>query len=374
MRQRSERARKILAVATAGALVGVASLGAGAGAEPPDHTGPATLPTLPFPFKAPAGATGPDDLTRLAVEGLDGGKPLLWTAFQNGIGPDGLPAGAHSTVAGFDPSTAALVTTIAVTGKIDGLIADPERGQLIATVNEDRNSAFNLIDPATATVTTYSYSPDPATGTTPNGGTDSIAVRDGRIFVVHSNPDDTTQAAEYEVTLVTSTHTAKLRSVFFDDSVATDAVTGQPTMLALADPDTNYVMPDASPRFAGQLATVGQADGQIVFGSKIGKLHALNLTDPAGLNSPPIVDGLAVATSGAGTLYVVDAKAGVIQAFDTSGWPAGTVFVSEPSDNGHPLLGTLDLSTGRITALGNSFKSPKELLFAPAHKGEGGEG
>ena len=81
------------------------------------------------------------------------------------------------------------------------------------------------------------------------------------------------------------------RSVFFDDSVATDAVSGQPTTLALNDPDTNYVMPDASPRFAGQLATVGQADGQIVFGSKIGKLHALNLTDPAGLNSPPIVDG-----------------------------------------------------------------------------------
>jgi hypothetical protein len=374
MRQRSERALKILAVATAGALVGVASLGAGAGAEPTDHAGPATLPMLPFASKAPTGATGPDDLTRLAVEGLDGGQPLIWTAFQNGIGPDGAPAGAQSTVAGFDPSTGALVTTIAVTGKVDGLTADPERGELIATVNEDRNSAFNLIDPATATVTTYAYSPDPATGTTPNGGTDSIAVRDGRIFVTHSNPDDFTQATEYEVTLVNSTHTAKLRSVFFDDSVATDAVSGQPTTLALTDPDTNYVMPDASPRFAGQLATVSQGDGQIIFGSKIGKLQVLNLSDPPGLNTPPIVDGLAVATSGAGTLYVVDAKAGVIEALDTSGWPAGTVFVTEPSDNGHPLFGTLDLSTGVITALGNTFQSPKELLFVPAHESERGDG
>jgi hypothetical protein len=376
MRQRSERALKILAVATAGALVGVASLGAGAGAEPPDHAGPGTLPMLPFASKAPTGATGPDDLTRLAVEGLDGGKPLIWTAFQNGIGADGAPAGAQSTVAGFDPSSAALVTTIAVTGKVDGLTADPERGRLIATVNEDRNSAFNLIDPATGTVTTYSYSPDPATGTPPmtNGGTDSIAVRDGRIFVVHSNPNDTAQPTEYEVTLVNSTHTAKLRSVFFDDSAATDAVSGQPTTLGLTDPDTNYVMPDASPRFAGQLATVGQADGQIVFGSKVGKLQVLNLMDPPGLNAPPIVDGLAVATSGAGTLYVVDAKAGVIQAFDTSGWPAGTVFVSEPSDNNHPLLGTLDLSTGQITALGNTFVSPKELLFVPAHEAERADG
>jgi hypothetical protein len=372
MRQRSNQAVRILAAASGCAIFGTTLFGGGAGATPPVHSGPGTLPQLTFAAKAPTGAKGPDDITRLAVEGLNGGKPLIWTAFQNGINPDGTPGTTggptRSTVAGFDPSTAALVVSIPVTGKVDGLTADPERGRLIATVNEDSNSALDLIDPGTATVVTYSYSPDPG-GATNAGGTDSIAVRDGRIFIVHSAPSDVTQATEYEVTLVESTHTAMLRSLFFDNSQATK-VSGQPTTLALGDPDTNVVMPEASPRFAGQLATVGQADSQIVFGSKVAKLKVLDLMHPPSVNVAPVVDGLAVATSGAGTLYVVDAKAGDIQAFDTSGWPAGTVFVGEPSDNGHPLVGTLDLSTGLITPLTNTFLSPKGLLFVPAPERE----
>ena len=86
-------------------------------------------------------------------------------------------------------------------------------------------------------------------------------------------------------------------------------------------------------------------------------------------NVPPI-DGMAVATAGRGTLYVVDNKAGTILALDTSGLPAGTVFVGEPNDNGNPLVGALNLSTGRITPLGNTFASPKGLLFLPSGKGE----
>jgi hypothetical protein len=38
----------------------------------------------------------------------------------------------------------------------------------------------------------------------------------------------------------------------------------------------------------------------------------------------------------------------------------------EPSDNGNPLIGTLNLFTGQITPLGNTFVSPKGLLFVPS--------
>jgi len=93
-------------------------------------------------------------------------------------------------VAGYDISTGALVKTIDVTGKVDGLTADPALGVLIATLNEDDNSRFNLVDPLTGAVVTYTYSPIPAVDNT--GGTDSIAVRDGNIYVSHSNPYDTT--------------------------------------------------------------------------------------------------------------------------------------------------------------------------------------
>jgi hypothetical protein len=37
-------------------------------------------------------------------------------------------------------------------------------------------------------------------------------------------------------------------------------------------------------------------------------------------------------------------------------------------DNHNPLVGTLNLSTGQITPLGNTFGSPKGLLFLPSEE------
>jgi hypothetical protein len=254
-----------------------------------------------------------------------------------------------------------------VTGKVDGLAADQEMGALIATDNEDVNSSFNLIYPALGAVATYKYSPDPAISGV--GGTDSIAVLNDRIYVVHSNPLDTTQPTVYKVTLDRLTLTAYLTPVFYDNSTAINVNTGSTVQMGLTDPDTNFVMPRASPIFAGDLATISQGDGEIIFASHLvssPRLWVLNLTDNKPGNMPPI-DGLAVATSNRGTLYVVDSKAGTIQALNTDGCPKGTVFVAEPKDNGNPLLGTLNLFTGNITPLGNHFQSPKGLLFVPGH-------
>lgn len=362
-----------LAVTAAGASAAVISVLATSAAAAPGHAlsqGPGTLPGTTFVAAPPVGSTGPDDITSMAVPGIDNGALMIWTAYQNGINPDGTPGTpggpTASTVAGYDAQTGALVATFAVTGKVDGLTADPAGKSLIATVNEDLNSAFNLIQLPSGKVTTYSYSPSPAASGA--GGTDSIAVRGDDIFVVHSNPTDTTQAAEYQATLDSSTRTAYLTPVFYDNSLATDAVTKAQAPLALTDPDTNGFMPAQSPRFAGQLATISQADGKIIFASHLqfsSKLTVLSLTDNVSGNVPPI-DGLAVATADRGTLYVVDSKTGTITALKTNGWQAGTVFVGEPSDNANPLIGTLNLSTGQITPLGNTFGSPKGLLFVPS--------
>lgn len=343
-------------------------------------SGPSILPSTTLVSAPPAGANGPDDITLLANRGANednnnNNKALIWTAYQNGIMPNGTagkPGGpTQSTVAGYDPSTGSLVKSIRVTGKVDGLTADPKIGKLIATVNEDTNSAFKLIDPSTGSVTTFTYKPNPSVGG--NGGTDSIAVRgDGKIYVVHSNPNDTSQATEYRVTLNETNHIANLTPVFYNNSTATDAITGAKVHLNLTDPDTNYIMPHhASKRFAGELVTISQADGQLVFASlpNAHRLTVLNVTDNKPGNVPPL-DGIAVATSDHGTLYVVDNKAGKIQALDTTGWPKGTVFVGEPNDNKNPLVGTLDLSTGKITPLDNKFQSPKGLLFVPAPESE----
>lgn len=347
------------------ALLLVAPVGAGsvlaAGATP-----------TTFVAAPPSGAKGPDDITLLAVPGLDGGRAVIWTAYQNGINPDGTPGSAggptQSTLAGYDATSGALVKTIRVTGKCDGLTADPGLGRLVATVNEDSHSALDLVDVASGTVTTYRYEPDPAVGG--KGGTDSIAIFGGQIVVSHSNPNDTTQATDYAVTLDDKSHTAHLTALFADNGSASDAITGKSVTLGLTDPDTNAVMPNEAPRFGGQLATISQGDGEIVFATAAATpaLTVLTLHDNVTGNVPPI-DGFAVATSAHGTLYIVDAKAGTISALDTIGWPAGTVFVGEPNDSGNPLVGTLDLASGTITPLLSSFGSPKGLLFVPAAAG-----
>ncbi|HEV2167046.1 MAG TPA: hypothetical protein VGS23_08775 [Thermoplasmata archaeon] len=355
------------------AIVGSASARIGSnssiGVGPVGH-GPSTLPGSVFVRSAPKDATGPDDLTYLPPTRASGGDGTLWTEYQNGVEPDGAPASSgatQSTLAGYDVRTGALLTTINVTGHVDGLTADPASNALYATANEDANSAFYVVHPWTQTVERYNYSPSPQVNG--NGGTDSIALWQGGIYLSHANPNDTVQATVFEVQLDPYGHAARLYPVFWDDSVATFEPAGTQGHLALTDPDTNYVMPPTSPRFGGDLATISQGDGRLIFASPGDRAHPhltqLNVTDNVSGNLPPI-DGLAVTTSNNGTLYVVDASAGTITALSTAGWGAGTTFVGELKDNANPLIGTLDLSTGKITPLGNPFLSPKGMLFLPS--------
>lgn len=54
------------------------------------------------------------------------------------------------------------------------------------------------------------------------------------------------------------------------------------------------------------------------------------------------------------------------------GYPAGTVFVTEPSDNGNPLIGILDLSNGVITPFANHLINPKGLIYVAYGRGRVG--
>lgn len=358
----------LVLVVSSTAILGTTAAASSPGA--PGHpTALQTLNSSTFVASPPPGATGPDDITALAVPGVDHGHLVIWTAYQNGVNPNGT-AGSKGgptwgTVVGYDSATGAIVRSINVTGKIDGITADSHARTLIATVNEDLNSAMDVIYPALGAVASYHYQPSPAVSG--NGGTDSIAIWGGHIYVVHSNPNDTTQATEYLVTLVRSTLTAHLTPLFFDNSTATTAVGAKTVKLALTDPDTNFVMPNSTARFKNQLATIAQADGQIVFAGQHRRtvhLTVLNVSDNVTGNVPPL-DGMAAATCGMGTLYVVDASAGIIYALNASGFAPGTVFVGEPHDTHNPLVGTLNLTTGVVTPFGNHFVSPKGLLFVP---------
>lgn len=344
---------------------------AGASAHPGSRLSPpSTLTGSVLVSTPPSGATGPDDLALLSVTAAHGHQPLVWAAFQNGINPNGSPGhpgGAfQSTIAGFNPTTGQLVASMNVTGKVDGLTADPAAHELLATVNEDDNSSFYTIDPSTMTAVNFRYFPNPAVNGT--GGTDSVTLWDKTIVVTHSNPLNTAQATDYAVRLSSPSHVAYLTPLFRDAAGARDALTGGWGHLALTDPDTNLVFPSVTPTYKHDLATVSQGDGLLILAHRDGHGHfqltKLTMSDNVSGNLPP-VDGVAVATKSNGMLYVVDSKTNTITALSTGSWPAGTVFVTEASDNGNPLLGTLNLSTGVITPLGNHFGGPKALLFVP---------
>ena len=85
----------------------------------------------------------------------------LYVGFQNGVGSQGEVSASgnlDSTLVEFTPA-GSVVKQWDVTGKIDGMGADPATGQVIATVNEDSKSSLYTV--SGGTVTHYTYTPSP---------------------------------------------------------------------------------------------------------------------------------------------------------------------------------------------------------------------
>ena len=329
-------------------------------------------PTVPG---ASTPATNPDDITRL--------DDLVYVSFQNNAGADGSPAGSFSTIAAYHADTGALVTTYHVTGRCDGLTADPTRHRLLASVNEDNNSSLFVIYPGQPTPVHYTYSPNPAqTGSDgTNGGTDAISLAPGgTIYVAHSNPDLTlpapnNTAAVYTLTLAGTTATLTPLYGVNDTATVINPAPGGPSVapLGLTDPDSNRFLP----RQGGTLIQDSQADSKLVLATD---LHAatptlaqLLLTNAAptssGQPATPQLDDLTPVT-GPGRLLVVDQKGDAIYSANTDTVHPGTVFVSQPAPGAgdlpnDPALGVVNLSTGVVTHLDTPLASPKGLLFVP---------
>jgi hypothetical protein len=330
------------------------------------------------------GATQPDDLTV-----FDG---LLFVAFQNGVGPSGAPSSTgatNSTVVEMSQS-GVFVKSWSVPGHIDGLTADQGLGQVLVTNNEDGNTSFFTIDPASSTLTTYTYSPN--NPLPHNGGTDAISVVNGQIIISASAPGaipntppapQPTYPAAYVVTLNPGTDIASLAPLFYDEDRATvvnsGPSAGNTEKLMLTDPDSSEVVPWTSPRFAGDFALDSQGDQQLVFVKNPGRpnqgLSVLNLSVS--------IDDSAWITSPLGTVYFTDGSDNLVEAY--RGWfTPGTVYVAAtPCDSnnapatcpgpGFPpnYLGTLDLNSGDVAPvdLGGLIAHPKGLIYVGAGLG-----
>jgi len=310
----------------------------------------------------------PDDIVTL------GGK--LYVGFQNGVGSQGeaAPSGnLDSTLVEFTPA-GSVVKQWDVTGKIDGMGADSATGQVIATVNEDSKSSLYTV--SGGTVTHYTYTPS----TLPHlGGTDAVAVDNGKILISASAPGTSGTApasspAVYTVTLNAGTKTASVAPFFADNAMATGADApnaGTKVTLKLTDPDSNGVVPSSSPEFAGDFMLNSQGDEELIFSGARGQnLQVLKISNS--------IDDTAWATSASGSLYTTDSSANSVDAF-TGSFTPGTAYTAVTPCNansapstcpgpGYPanFLGTINLKTGavgKVTVVGPV--APKGLIFVP---------
>jgi hypothetical protein len=346
-------------------------------------------PTLSHTFTAEGSTTpttdpltDPDDITLLGND--------IFVGFQNGVGPQGQASSdgnLDSTVVELklngDP-----VAQWDVQGKTDGVTADPQMGDVIATVNEDANSSLYTIDPTAppgSQVAHYNYNePLPHFG-----GTDAISIDRGQILISASAPGTTAPAgttvpqptypAVYSASLDRSTLTATVTPLFYDTATANvanlDDNYGQPYTLALTDPDSNEVVPPGA-RFGGRFMLTSQGDQeQIYVGDAGGPRQSL-----AVLSLSQSVDDTAWPTTSRGTLYSTDSTNDAIDAIRGPFVPFRPMVAATPCDaNSAPAtcpapnypanyLATLNPWTGQVTAVtvvGAAYTPQGGLLFVP---------
>ena len=300
----------------------------------------------------------------------------LYVGFQNGIGSQGevsISGNLDSTLVEFTPA-GSVVKQWDVTGKIDGMGADAGTGQVLATVNEDSKSSLYVLSGGTLAHYTYTPSSLPHLG-----GTDAVAVDQGKILISASAPGTSGKApasapAVFAVTLNAGSNTAAVAPFFADNATATGAdgsKAGQKVTLALTDPDSNGVVPSSSPKFAGDFMLNSQGDEEMIFSDASGQnLQVLKLSNS--------VDDIAWATSATGTLYTTDSGANTVDAI-TGPFTPGTAYTAVTPCNansapstcpgpGYPAnsLGAINLTTGtvgNVTVIGPV--APKGMIFVP---------
>lgn len=305
----------------------------------------------------------PDDIVTLSGN--------LYVGFQNGVGSQGEVSASgnlDSTLVEVTPS-GSVVNQWDVTGKIDGMGADAATGRVLITVNEDSKSSLYVV--SSGAITHYAY----ASSLPHDGGTDAVAVDNGKILISASAPGTSGKApasapAVFVVTLNAGAKTASVAPLFADNATAMGS-DGKNATLALTDPDSNGVVPSGSAQFAGDFVLNSQGDDELIFSNDSGQaLHVLKISNS--------VDDIAWATSASGSLYTTDSTADTVNVV-TGPFVPGTVYTAVTPCNansapttcpapGYPanFLGSIDLATGTISKVAVSgVLQPKGMVFVP---------
>jgi len=275
----------------------------------------------------------------------------IWVGFQNVTAKDGSD-GKSSTVVEYTVE-GRIERTFSVPGHCDGLRIDPATHLVWASSNEDGNPGLASIDPATGTVTLFTFDP-----TVHGGGFDDMAFVNGKMFIAASNPNLDASGVNVfpAVDQVTfqGTHVV-LTPVLQGNATAVDVTTGLQVTLNEVDPDSMSIDP------AGDLVLTNQAGAELVFISNPGSMTqvvtrlgvATQLEDPTWV---PLAKGKFLIVDGTtNTIYAVRAP-----------FVPGTAYTETPDDSSiASMFGTVDLKTGVVSPKIIGFKKATGLLFVP---------
>lgn len=344
---------------------------AGVAFAAPKPSVPAGFTITKIAAPVPASASNCDDVAFL--------EGRLFLGCQNKTLSVG--GGGNSTLIEYTPA-GAVVKTWSIKDKIDGMGADPLNHRVIITLDEDATSHLAIITPSAPAgqqVTPYTYSPDPRGASTPavlhtGGGTDQVSVDSaGHILITGSHAGLKTGTAVFKVVLtppssLTGTGTATLSPTFLDNAAAANGNTGSGTVnLALGDVDSGAIVPQSSPRFGGSYVIDDQTALELVFANNIFKGTGLTL-----LKTPFGLDDILWATSGGGTLYVVDKGAtSVLPAVSVSAlykvtgpFVKNTVLAS--NDGVGDQVVTVNLTNGNLMPFVQHLNTTKGLVYVDA--------
>lgn len=249
-----------------------------------------------------------------------------------------------------------VVTTFTIPGHSDGMRADPTTHLIWTTSCEDGNSKMATIDPASGTVTPYTFDTSPH-----GGGYDDLAFLNGMTFIAASAPTldssgNNVFPAVDQITL--SNGKAVLKPILMGNATATDKTTSPASQvtLNLTDPDSMTV------DNKGNLVLVSQADSELIVISNPGAAQQSVSRIPAGTQ----LDDTVWATSTQGRLLVTDAVVGNTYWIQPTHFVPGTIYTQLPSDSGvGGAVGVLDPATSFITPIAIGFGSPSGMIFVP---------